>query len=182
MRAAAGGLLFCAELLAVPASAADGANTGSAAVTNLPAGMILRDRAGQYVKLNEVCYPGEEKARQPRRILILDFMNCDCQPCRRELPELLAFLRAARTNAVEGYLVSLDPLSKGEQLEKFLAEMKVDCGVLLDPYRVTAAKLGVVGIPRTFVFAPDGRIVGDIAGKTDNLTEQLKAAVEKARW
>ena len=155
-------------------------------VTNLPSGLILRARSGHYVKLNDMAYPGEEQARRPRQILVLDFMSSDCVPCREEVPELLAFLREGRTNGVAGYLISLDALSQSDRLDKFLADMNVDCGILMDPYQVAARKLGVVaadgsgGIPRTFVFAPDGRLVADLKGKRANLKDELRAAVQAA--
>ena len=155
-------------------------------ITDLPNGLILRDQNGQYVKLNELCYPGTEKPRFPRRVVLLNFMSSECAPCRAELPELLAFLHEVGTNRVAGFLISLDPLSKGDQLSQFLKEMAVDCRVLLDPYKLAAKKLGVMdkdgggSIPRTFIFAPDGRMVGHINGKPDNLGMELKNALDKA--
>lgn len=79
--------------------------------------------------------------------------------------------------------VSLDPLSRSEPLDRFLAAMGVDCGVLPDPYKLAEKKFGVMdkdgggSIPRTFVFAPDGQLIGDVNGKPEDLTGWLKAAV-----
>lgn len=160
---------------------------GEMALTALPTGMILRERSGRYVKLNDMVYPGQEQVRRPRQILVLNFMSSDCAPCRAEVPELLAFLRDVRTNGVTGYLISLDALSQGDRLDRFIAEMNVDCNVLMDPYRIAARKLGVVaadgsgGIPRTFVFAPDGRVVADLHGKQTDMKAALSAAVKSAR-
>lgn len=180
------GVVF-AVICACAAQGSDPQDRGTGtAVTNLPSGLVLRDMTGRYVKLNEVCYPGSEQPRMPRQTLVLNFMQYNCVRCIEELPDLLSFLRESRTNRVAGFLISLDPLSKGRELEELVSKMGVDCGVLLDPYKVAAMKLGVVspngggGIPRTFVIAPDGRIVADIRGRVDSISENLRTAVERA--
>jgi hypothetical protein len=60
-----------------------------------------------------------------------------------------------------------------------LKDFGVDCGVLLDPYRVACGKFGVDGIPRTFVIAPDGQFQADITGAHDGYEESLRKTVEK---
>ncbi|OQW96198.1 MAG: hypothetical protein BWK77_05900, partial [Verrucomicrobia bacterium A1] len=117
--------------LAQSASAADMTN-----VNTLVASIVLPNLDGKYIYLSNICYPGEEKLRKPRSVVVLNFMATWCGPCKKELPELLAVCREYRDQGVSLFVVSTDSLSKRADLEKLIADFGVDSEVLLDPYRV----------------------------------------------
>lgn len=81
------------------------------------------------------------------------------------------------------YLISIDPLSAGDELKKYLEDKGVvmDTEVLVDPYKLAAGKFGVKGIPRTFVIAKTGEIIEDIEGAVDDYNERLREGIRKAR-
>ena len=174
---------ICALLAQLPARAED--STGKVA----PA-PILVTMDGHYVHLGKLYYPGAEKPREPRSVVVLNFMGLKCAPCRRELPLFLEVVRGAVQSetlqksgvGIRYFVVSTDPLSAKEALRAFLAEQGIDPDheVLLDPYRKAAEKFGVNGIPRTFVISPRGRIAADIAGATADYKTTLRKGIVAA--
>lgn len=145
---------------------------------------VLATFDGQYQFLGKLYYSGENRVREPKGVVVLNFMGLDCQPCRKELPLFLETMRQASSSKAPAryFLVSTDKLSKKEALRAFLAEagVSVETEVLLDPYRKAADAFGVNAIPRTFVIAPDGTIVADIVGAVEGYREALRQGVEKA--
>ena len=174
---------LCALLAQLPARAAD--STGATA----PA-PILVTMDGQYIHLAKFYYPGAEKPREPRSVVVLNFMGLKCAPCRKELPLFLEVVRgAAKSETIQQsgvgfryFVISTDPLSTKEALRAFLVEQGIDpdSEVLLDPYRKAAEKFGVNGIPRTLVISPRGRIVADIAGAAADYKTTLRKGIVAA--
>ena len=175
--------LICASLVRLSASAAD-------SVEETAPAPILVTLDGQYIHLGKLYYPGADKPREPRSVVVLNFMGLKCAPCRRELPLFLEVVRGAVQSetlqksgvGIRYFVVSTDPLSAKEALRAFLAEQGIDPDheVLLDPYRKAAEKFGVNGIPRTFVISPRGRIAADIAGATADYKTTLRKGIVAA--
>lgn len=151
---------------------------------------ILATIDGQYQFLSKLYYPGEERPREPRAVVALNFMGLKCGPCRKELPQFLEVVRSAAKSGkvkelgvpVRHFVVSTDPLSAKEDLRAFLLDQGIDpeTEVLLDPYQKAAEKFGVKGIPRTFVISPQGRIVADIEGATEDYRAVLRKGLAVA--
>jgi peroxiredoxin len=143
---------------------AHGAETGAA--TNRVGTTIphvgLRDLAGCYRVLTDLCYAGPEQPAKPRSPMVLNFFALNCKYCVEELPAFLEVGREFKKKSAKFFLVVTDPLSKDEQVRNTVGQL--DCDVLRDPYQVACKKFGVQGLPRTFVIAADGTIVADIAG------------------
>ena len=151
---------------------------------------ILVTIDGQYQLLSKLYYPGEEQPRAPRAVVVLNFMGLKCAPCRKELPQFLEVVRSAAKSGkvkevgvpIRHFVVSTDPLSAKEALREFLIGQGVDLEteLLLDPYQKAAEKFGVRGIPRTFVISPQGRIVVDIEGATEDYRAVLRKGLAVA--
>lgn len=174
--------ILLSAFLALPAARASDSPTGT--VTNLvgsslPA-LIMRTVNGRYVRTAEIAYPGSEKPNCPKAVLVVVFSRSDCQPCRKELPQLQTVVRASTNSVVRVLVVSLDPLSKQADMERMLQEIGVDLPLLLDPYFVSANKLGVQAIPRTLVVSREGVVVGDLCGKDDAFGERFGAVLRAA--
>jgi len=145
----------------------------------------LPSLSGEYVKVSDFCYSGAETPDNPRSAVVLNFMSTTCKPCLRELPLFLKTVEGLKHKNVRTFLVSLDPLSKRDDLERVIAQAGITgtesaVKVLLDPYRTVATKLGVDTIPRVFVVSPEAAVVGDWSGFNGNLEKELGAAINKA--
>ena len=113
-----------------------------------------------------------------------------CLPCRREIPQLA---RAAAENPEVTFLF----VNQGEQraaVEAFLtadpsrrALLAAHPGrVLLDRDMAVAARLGGVGLPTTYFFAPGGELLGTHVGEISGAAlagwvRRLKAAYSQTR-
>jgi thiol-disulfide isomerase/thioredoxin len=156
---------------------------GSAAPTP-----ILVTFDGQYQYFSKLYYSGDERPREPRSVVVLNFMGLKCAPCRKELPILLEVMRPIVARGREKgipirfFLVSTDPLSSKEPLKEFLEEQGIDLAteVLLDPYKKAAEKFGVTNIPRTIVVSAQGRITADITGAGDDYKSLLRSGIRAA--
>ena len=168
------GANVCAEDAATPA----GTNAVGIS-TNIVPSIVLRNLSNEYVFVSNLCYPGPEDSKKPRSVVVLDFMASDCEPCKKEMPAFLKVTREFKEKGVKAFLVSIDPLSKLEDLKKVVQSLGVDCEVLLDPYKVAATKCGVTRIPRTFVLSRERRVVGDLGAGVD-FEKRLRAALERA--
>ncbi len=164
--------------------------------TLAPSHILPTFQGNQYLDLAKLYYPGQEKPREPRSVVVLNFMSLACAPCRRELPVFRDLLRAAieRTKSsgvpIRCFVVSLDPLSQKEKLRQYLVEqgLDLDAEVLLDPYRMAAKKFGLLNgakdviIPRTIAISPYGRITADIVGFCENTADSAKNAKAIAEY
>lgn len=149
---------------------------------------ILVTMDQRYQFLSKLYYSGEERPREPRAIVALNFMGLKCAHCRKEMPIFLEIMRPlaerSRTNStpIRYFLISTDPLSSKAALGKFFDEQKIDVAseVLLDPYKKAAEKFGVTNIPRTLVISSKGQVMADIKGAPDGYKQQLIEGVRAA--
>ena len=105
--------------------------------------------------------------------LIIDFFATDCEPCKKELPELEAFLEA---NQGEGLTVLVFATDKeGVPLVKpFFDENPTSATVLIDRYGVAAGRYGVESIPTVFVIDPEGSISVKGVGYSEEVIAHIR--------
>jgi len=108
----------------------------------------------------------ETMARYAGKVLVLNVWATWCAPCRREIPDLERLSRRLdpRRFAVVGVSVDDDPDFVGEYLR--------DVGATYENYidgdrTVTRGRLGVVALPETLIFGPDGRVAFRHVGVRD---------------
>ena len=98
-----------------------------------------------------------------------------CEPCRREMPMLVA---AADDNPDVAFL-GIDHLDPIDQGRAFVEEFDVRFATIHDLGGDVAFAVGSRGMPTTVVFDRDGRLVGRVIGE---LTESsLEALLDDAR-
>jgi peroxiredoxin len=90
------------------------------------------------------------------KVVLVNFCATWCPPCRKEMPDLETLYRhfEARGFAVLG--ISDEEAAK---VGPFISERKVTFPVLLDPGRKVNDLFMVEGIPRSFVYGRDGKLV-----------------------
>lgn len=167
-----------------PLEASDGSGRGAAPVP------ILVTPDGQYQYLSKLYYSGDDRPREPRSVVVLNFMGLKCAHCRKELPLFMEVMRSAIKSekfkktgmSIRFFVVSTDPLSSKQELMEYLEEQNVDVKteVLLDPYKKASNQFGVNGIPRTFVISPEGFIVSDITGVVEDYKKVLLKGIADA--
>ena len=90
-----------------------------------------------------------------KKTIVLNFFATWCGPCRAEMPELNRYFNEHKSQSF--VLLGIDAEEKGDRVDAFLEELKVDfpAGVDDGPIR---KKYGVESFPTTVVIGVDGKV------------------------
>jgi len=106
------------------------------------------------------------------RVVVLDFWNVYCGPCRKLIPHLAELYQKHKDKGLVVIGISLDEKA---DLDPFLEKHPIPYPVAIDRIvegeEQTAKAYGVVAIPTTWVIARDGTVAWK--GPGDKLTEKL---------
>jgi peroxiredoxin len=90
------------------------------------------------------------------KVVLVNFWATWCPPCRKEMPDLQALHEKF---AAQGLVILGISDEKAEKVEPFIRERKVTFPVLLDPKRKVNEMFVVEGIPKTFIYDREGKLV-----------------------
>src|SRR6266436_1759643 len=90
------------------------------------------------------------------KVVIVNFWATWCPPCRKEMPDLETLYGRFGSKGLVVLGISDEEAAK---VEPFVRERKVSFPVLLDPGRKVNEMFVVEGIPKSFVYDRDGKLV-----------------------
>jgi peroxiredoxin len=90
------------------------------------------------------------------KVVLVNFWATWCPPCRKEMPDLEALYEKF---AAQGLVILGISDEKAAEVKPFIRERKVTFPVLLDPGRKVNGMFVVEGIPESFVYDRDGKLV-----------------------
>jgi peroxiredoxin len=90
------------------------------------------------------------------KVVLVNFWATWCPPCRKEMPDLDALYRRFES---KGFVVLGISDEEAAKVEPFVHERKVSFPVLLDPGRKVNGMFVVEGIPKSFVYDRQGKLV-----------------------
>ena len=90
------------------------------------------------------------------KVVLVNFWATWCDPCRREMPDLETLYRRFKNQGLVVLAISDDDAGKVKQL---IVEKRFTYPVLLDPGRKVTDLFRVEGIPKSFVYDRDGKLV-----------------------
>lgn len=90
------------------------------------------------------------------KVVLVNFWATWCPPCRKEMPDLEAIHARFAPRGLVILGISDEEASK---VEPFIRERKVTFPILLDPGRKVNEAFVVEGIPKSFVYDRDGKLV-----------------------
>ena len=109
------------------------------------------------------------------KVVLVNFWATWCPPCRKELPDLEKLSQKFKD---QGLLVLAISDEKRAQVTAFIEKQQINYPILLDNGGEVAKQFGVDGIPKTFVYDREGKLV---AQAIDMRTQQqFLAMLEKA--
>jgi len=100
------------------------------------------------------------------KVVLVNFWATWCPPCRREMPDLEVLSHRFGPQGLVILAISDEDRAK---VEPFIADKKYSYPILLDPGRKVNKSFAVGGIPKSFLFDRDGKLV---AQAIDRRTEQ----------
>ncbi len=131
-------------------------------------------------------YQSRIVAGRKGRVLLVNFWATWCEPCREEMPDLVAAARKFPSRDLAVVLVSLDSQKTGPtQVPKFLKEQKVPFVSWLAKTRDPQDFIDTVdrtwdgSLPYTLIYGRDGKIATRLSGlQTEaSFTEAVRKAV-----
>lgn len=90
------------------------------------------------------------------KVVLVNFWATWCPPCRKEMPDLQALFDKYKGDGFVVLSISDEEVAK---VAPFIAERKISYPVLLDPGRKVNEAFVVEGIPKSFVYDREGKLV-----------------------
>jgi peroxiredoxin len=90
------------------------------------------------------------------KVVLVNFWATWCPPCRKEMPDLEGLYEKFKA---QGFLVLAISDEDAGTVNKFLAERNITYPVLLDPGRKVNEEFQIEGIPKSFVYDREGKLV-----------------------
>jgi len=120
--------------------------------------LALRERVHQDASFTLTSIDGKTFSLEALRgkVVLLNFWATWCPPCRKEMPDMEALYRRFQKKGLVVLAVSDE---ERETVVGFLAKQNYTFPVLLDPGRKVNEAFGVEGIPKSFIFDAEGKLV-----------------------
>ncbi len=142
----------------------------------------LRDMQNNMIRLSEYLpvIRGAKKSKNNKPVLI-DFFRTDCEPCKKELPQIVRFHEKYKDEFQVLVVALLEEEGGRDKLEKFFSENKVPFPVLVDAYETVAKNYIAAGesvtLPAIFLIGKSGRVKKAQAGLEKDLEAWLIDAI-----
>jgi peroxiredoxin len=108
------------------------------------------------------------------KVVQVNFWATWCPPCRKEMPDLQAFYDKYKD---QGFVVLSISDEEAAKVSPFITERNISYPVLLDPGRKVNEAFVVEGIPKSFVYDREGKLVAQsIDMRTRSQFQQMLAA------
>jgi peroxiredoxin len=122
--------------------------------------LALRERIHQKAAFTLTSMDGKTYSLDALRgkIVLLNFWATWCPPCRKEMPDMETLHRRFEKKGLVVLAVSDEDR---DTVAGFLAKQHYTFPVLLDPGRKVNEAFGVEGIPKSFIFDAEGKLVAE---------------------
>ena len=125
-----------------------------AAMSKLEADDQSREKAD--FKLTDLEGKNWKLKDQKGKVVVVNFWATWCPPCRKEMPDLDALYKRFKDQGLIILAISDEDASK---VRPYIADHAVSYPILVDPGRKVSESFHVEGIPKTFVYDRDGKLV-----------------------
>lgn len=118
------------------------------------------------------------RAEQPKKLVVMSFFATYCEPCKKEMPELVRLYDAYENQGLGVMLISIDKGDAERDTVISLAEEnQVAFPVLHDRFQVVARRYDAERLPYMLMLGPDGVVKQVHIGYTEELKDNLENEV-----
>ena len=110
------------------------------------------------------------------KVVVVDFWASWCKPCRSSIPWLNQM--RSRYGSQGLVIIGVNVDAERDDAERFLREVPIDFEVLYDSQGVLAEHFKVQGMPSSFVFDRDGKLVSTHLGFRENRRTEHEAEIQ----
>ncbi len=118
-------------------------------------------------------------AKLSNKVIVLDFWATWCGPCRRAMPELIAFDKWAKENKLDVAVFTVNIEEEKELVQQFVDQQNMTLPVLMDTDSKVTAAYRAYSIPQT-VFIVDGKIQRIFQGFSPRVADEWRNVVNDA--
>ena len=111
------------------------------------------------------------------KIVLVDFWASWCAPCRHSFPWLNEM--QAKYGARGLVVIGVNVDREHADAERFLRDVPARFSIVYDPSGALATTYEVPGMPTSFVFGPDGKLVGKHIGFQQSSRTEREAELQK---
>jgi thiol-disulfide isomerase/thioredoxin len=90
------------------------------------------------------------------KVVLVNFWATWCPPCRKEMPDLDSLYQRFKG---QGLVILAISDEEADKVKPYLAERKVTFPILLDPGRKVNELFRIDGIPKSFIYDRNGKLV-----------------------
>jgi len=90
------------------------------------------------------------------KVVLVNFWATWCAPCRKEMPDLQSLYKKRED---KGFVVLAISDEDELKVKQFVSEQDIKYPILLDPGKKVGELFQVEGIPRSFVYGRDGKLI-----------------------
>lgn len=122
------------------------------------AGLEAADKRRQDVNFTLTDLHGKSWTLKELRgeVVLVNFWATWCPPCQKEMPDLEALYKEFRH---QRFVILSISDEEADKVRSFIADRKITYPVLLDPGHKVGSLFQVEGIPKSFVYDRDGKLV-----------------------
>lgn len=124
--------------------------------------------------------PGKWTGRveEPKKLVIMSFFATYCEPCKKEMPELVRLFDEYNDDGLGVMLISIDKGdAERDTVVQLADEHKVAFPVLHDRFQVVARRYDAERLPYMLMLGPDGVVKKVHIGYTDEVKQNLENEV-----
>lgn len=111
------------------------------------------------------------------KVVLVDFWASWCAPCRKSFPWLNEMQRKYGERGLVVIGVNVD--ATRHAAEQFLRDVPSKFQIVYDPSGALAAEYQVPGMPSSFLFGPDGKLVSSHIGFQQSAREAREAELQQ---
>ena len=118
------------------------------------------------------------------KVVLVQFWATYCTPCRVEMPSMNKLIKKLEDDKVPFKIIAVNMGESKSEVEKFVAEVKPEFTILLDPKGENVQVWNVFAAPSNFLIDPKGKIrytlYGGVEWDSEEITKVIKSLAEKA--